>query len=90
MNEHHFETPYVKLRDKSDQCVSERDLQIKETSCDFELESMPARGLLLPQNRRGEENMRCLEIFSSYLLRIFKQTQLHCLHYARLHTNFVL
>jgi len=43
MNEGNFETPYVELRDKSDQCVSERALQIKETSCDFELEGMAAR-----------------------------------------------
>jgi len=62
MNERNFETPYVELRDKSDQWVSERDLQIKETSCDSELESMAARGLPSPQNRRGAENTRVLEI----------------------------
>ena len=43
MNERNFETSCVELRDKSDQCVSERDLQIKETSCDTELESMAPR-----------------------------------------------
>jgi hypothetical protein len=53
MNERNFETPYVEFRDTSDQCVSERDLQIKERSCDSELESMAARGLSSPQNKRG-------------------------------------
>ena len=73
MNERNFETPYVELRDTSDQCVSERDLKIKETSCDSELESMAAKGLPSPQKKRGK-NMRWLGIFDSYLLRINKQT----------------
>lgn len=57
MNERNFETPYVKLCDTNDQCVSERDLQIKETSCDSELESMVARGLPSPPpKKKGEKH----------------------------------
>jgi hypothetical protein len=58
MNERNFETPYVELRDKSDQCVSERDLQIKETSCDSELESMAARD---SPHRKTEEGQKTRE-----------------------------
>jgi hypothetical protein len=35
--------------------VRERDLQIKETPCDSELESVAARGIP-PQKKRGENN----------------------------------
>jgi hypothetical protein len=54
--------------------VSERDLQIKETSCGSEVESMAASGLASPTKQKRGRKHESVGDFGNYLLRKFKQT----------------